>query len=114
VTQTEHEPEPVASDFEETIQLANAQRDRLREIARQTANNGIRNIWFVGCGGSHYAQSAAHYVLTQRGKHLATTAAPHNLAPTRLSSWARTAARLLRPWRRLTSLALLESQPCLE
>lgn len=72
MTQTEHEPEPVASDFEETIQLANAQRDRLREIARQTANNGIRNIWFVGCGGSHYAQSAAHYVLTQRGKHLAS------------------------------------------
>jgi fructoselysine-6-P-deglycase FrlB-like protein len=70
VSQTQAEVKPVASDFEETIRFANAQRGRIREVARHAADRGLDNVWLVGCGGSHYAQSAAHYTLTQRGRHL--------------------------------------------
>jgi fructoselysine 6-phosphate deglycase len=70
VTQTEHAPKPVAEDFEETIRFAGSQRDRIRAIAGEAKDRGIANIWFVGCGGSHYAMSAAQYTLTQRGKHI--------------------------------------------
>lgn len=70
MAQTQAEPKPVASDFEETIRFANSQRSRLRDFARQAADSGVTNVWLVGCGGSHYAQSSAHYTLTQRGKRL--------------------------------------------
>ncbi|MGD1011429.1 MAG: SIS domain-containing protein [Acidimicrobiales bacterium] len=70
MTQSQAEPKPVASDFEETIRFANSQRERIREVARQAADRHLSSIWFVGCGGSHYAQSAAHYTLTQRSRRL--------------------------------------------
>ena len=70
MTQTEHAPKPVAEDFEETIRFAGAQRERIEAIAGEAKEGGIANIWLVGCGGSHYAMSAAQYTLTQRGKHI--------------------------------------------
>lgn len=70
MTQTEHALKPVAEDFEETIRFAGAQRERIRDIAGEAKEGGIANVWLVGCGGSHYAMSAAQYTLTQRGKHI--------------------------------------------
>lgn len=66
MTETRHELEPVASDFRETIERAAAERERVAEVARRAAETGLRNVWFVGCGGSHYAQSPAQYLLAQR------------------------------------------------
>lgn len=70
MTQTERALKPVAQDFEETVRFAGTQRDRIRDIAGRMKSENIKNVWLVGCGGSHYAQSAAQYVLSRRGQNV--------------------------------------------
>ncbi len=70
MTKTERAVKPVAEDFVETIAYAGSQRERVAEVARKAKEAGVENVFFVGCGGSHYAQSAAQYALSQRGRNL--------------------------------------------
>lgn len=65
---SENPVKPVAEDFEETIRLAGSERGRVREVAEKAARDGIRNVFLVGSGGSHYAQSPAQYLLMQKAR----------------------------------------------
>lgn len=65
---SENGVKPVADDFEETIRLAGSQRGRVREVAEKAARDGVRNVFLVGSGGSHYAQSPAQYLLMQKAR----------------------------------------------
>lgn len=58
----------VASDLESTISGALAQRARVSSIVADAASGGIKNLFFVGCGGSLYASSPIGDVMAARGR----------------------------------------------
>src|SRR5579875_1349951 len=72
MTQASTAVAPVASDLEATIQWAVGQRDRVRQLAAEAIAQGVRAVWFTGCGGSVYASSPAGYLLTRKGRALAS------------------------------------------
>jgi fructoselysine 6-phosphate deglycase len=58
----------VASDLESTISAALTQRTRVSSIVANVASGGIKNLFFVGCGGSLYASSPIGDVMSARGR----------------------------------------------
>ncbi|MGH3396745.1 MAG: SIS domain-containing protein [Streptosporangiaceae bacterium] len=59
---------PLPADMAATITWAVDQRERMRAIAREAISGGLRNVWFVACGGSLYASSPAGYLLSRRAR----------------------------------------------
>lgn len=56
---------PQPADLESTVSWAVGQRDRVRAIAQEAVADGLRDVWFVACGGSLYASSPAGYLLSR-------------------------------------------------
>lgn len=57
---------PIPSDVEETIQFTLDQNERAREAVSSVVKSGLRNIYFVGCGGSYTGHIPAAYLLETR------------------------------------------------
>jgi fructoselysine 6-phosphate deglycase len=62
----------VAEDLESTINGALAQRASVSSIVAQAASDGIRTLFFVGCGGSLYASSPIGDVMAAKGRSVVT------------------------------------------
>jgi fructoselysine 6-phosphate deglycase len=59
---------PLPADMEATVGWAVDQRERVRAIAQKAIAGGMRNVWFVACGGSLYASSPVGYLLSRNAK----------------------------------------------
>lgn len=62
----------VPSDLEATIEGALAQRDHVRSVVLDAVGDGIRNVFFVGSGGSLYASSPIGDVMAAKGRSVVT------------------------------------------
>lgn len=68
MTEPAAQVKPLPADMEATIGWAVDQRQRVRAIASEAIADGMRNVWFVGCGGSLLVSSPAGYLLSRRAK----------------------------------------------
>ncbi len=68
MTEPAAQVKPLPADMTETVSWAAGQRERMRAIAQEAVASGMRNVWFVGCGGSLYASSPAGYLLSRRAR----------------------------------------------
>lgn len=57
---------PIPSDVEATIQFTLDQNAKAREAVEAVVSQGLRNIYFVGCGGSYTGHVPAAYLLETR------------------------------------------------
>ena len=58
---------PIDEDTVEKLESAVAERDEIARAIAPLAESGLRNVYFVGAGGSIICSYPAHYVLQQRG-----------------------------------------------
>jgi fructoselysine 6-phosphate deglycase len=63
---------PVAADLQATVGSAVAQREQVESQAKSLVAEGVRTIWFVGCGGSLYVSGPAQFLLERRGRSIAS------------------------------------------
>jgi fructoselysine 6-phosphate deglycase/fructoselysine-6-phosphate deglycase len=68
------EPPPIATDFVATLEHAVAQLPQAQAIAEEALTRGLRRVYFVGCGGSHFAAIPASYLLEARTRSVSATA----------------------------------------
>ena len=54
---------PIPSDVESTIEFTLAQNERAQQLVASAVATGLRNVWFVGCGGSYTGHIPAAYLL---------------------------------------------------
>lgn len=54
---------PIEEDFEEKTRAAIEQYDAIRGVVREIAEKGLRNVYFVGAGGSIICSYPAAYIL---------------------------------------------------
>ena len=54
---------PVPDDFEACVQHAVDQNDKAQEVVARAIGRGLRNVFLVGCGGSHFGTYPAFDVL---------------------------------------------------
>lgn len=54
---------PIPTDVESTIEFTLAQNERAQEVVASAVRSGLRNVWFVGCGGSYTGHIPASYLL---------------------------------------------------
>lgn len=57
---------PIAADVQETLETALSQTGTIREVVEDAARNDLRDVFFVGCGGSLYAAYPAQFTLDSR------------------------------------------------
>ncbi|NJC70723.1 SIS domain-containing protein [Planosporangium thailandense] len=57
---------PIEADFTEKLQETIEQRAAIVEVVRGLAARGLKNVYFVGAGGSIICSYPAHYVLQAR------------------------------------------------
>jgi fructoselysine 6-phosphate deglycase len=57
---------PIDADFTEKLQETIEQRAAIVDVVRGLADKGIKNVYFVGAGGSIISSYPAHYVLQAR------------------------------------------------
>ena len=62
----------VAPDLDSTIGAALAQRAQVAAVVADAVGDGIRNLWFIGCGGSLYASSPIADVMASKGQSVVT------------------------------------------
>jgi fructoselysine 6-phosphate deglycase len=58
---------PIESDTADKIAAAVGEREAIAEAIAPVVGSGLRNVYFVGAGGSIICSYPAHYVLQQRG-----------------------------------------------
>jgi fructoselysine 6-phosphate deglycase len=58
---------PIDADTVEKLRGAIAERDAIAQAIAPLVASGLRNVYFVGAGGSLICSYPAHYVLQQRG-----------------------------------------------
>jgi fructoselysine 6-phosphate deglycase len=58
---------PIDADTADTVRGAIAERHAIAEAIAPLLSRGLRNVYFVGAGGSIICSFPAHYVLQQRG-----------------------------------------------
>jgi fructoselysine 6-phosphate deglycase len=68
MTEPAAQVKPLPADMEATVRWAVDQRERVRVIAHDAVANGMRNVWFVGSGGSLYVSSPVGYLLSRNAK----------------------------------------------
>ncbi len=66
MTSTAAPVKPLPADMAATITWAVDQRERVQSVARRAVEAGMKNVWFVGSGGSLFASSPVGYLLAQR------------------------------------------------
>lgn len=57
---------PIPTDVESTIEFALAQNERAQDVVATAVKAGLRNVYFVGCGGSYTGHIPASYLLETR------------------------------------------------
>lgn len=57
---------PIPTDVESTIEFALSQNDRAQALVESVVKSGLRNVFFVGCGGSYTGHVPAAYQLETR------------------------------------------------
>lgn len=60
----------IAPDFEQTITAVVQQAPAARALAEDLKKHGLRNVYLVGSGGSHFAAWPAYTLLMSNGRHL--------------------------------------------
>ncbi|HEU5267631.1 MAG TPA: SIS domain-containing protein [Jatrophihabitans sp.] len=57
---------PIEADFVETVEKTIAQRDTIEQLVDEVVTAGLRNVYFVGAGGSLIASYPAFYLLARK------------------------------------------------
>src|SRR5438128_1159126 len=56
---------PIDADTVEKLAATLAERDTIAKVVREVVDQGLRNVYFVGAGGSLICSFPAHYLLQQ-------------------------------------------------
>lgn len=75
-------PVAIAPDFEQTIKSVVQQAPVARTLAEDLNKRGLRNVYLVGSGGSHFAAWPAYTLLMNNAKYLST----HHLTSAQFSA----------------------------
>ncbi len=59
---------PIPEDVEQTIEFTLAQNDKAHDLVSAAIKSGLRNIFFVGCGGSYTGHIPAAYLLESKAQ----------------------------------------------
>ena len=65
--------DPTPADFQPTLERAVARHDDLDAFVGRTARQGLRNVFFVGCGGSLLAMESTRFLLERRSSAAAAS-----------------------------------------
>jgi fructoselysine 6-phosphate deglycase len=57
---------PIDADLVEKLTATIAEREAIAGVVRDAVERGLRNVWFVGAGGSLICSYPAHYLLQQK------------------------------------------------
>lgn len=57
---------PIDEELSEKVAISVDERDAVRGVVKDVVAKGLRNVYFVGAGGSLISSYPAHYVLQQR------------------------------------------------
>ena len=57
---------PIDADLVEKLTSTIAEREAIATVVRDAVEQGLRNVWFVGAGGSLICSYPAHYLLQQK------------------------------------------------
>ena len=57
---------PIDADIVEKLTATIAEREAIAGVVRDAVEQGLRNVWFVGAGGSLICSYPAHYLLQQK------------------------------------------------
>jgi fructoselysine-6-P-deglycase FrlB-like protein len=57
---------PIDADTVEKLTATVAEREAIAQVVRDAVENGLRNVYFVGAGGSLICSYPAHYLLQQK------------------------------------------------
>lgn len=63
---------PVPDDFQDCVQHAIDQDDKAREVVARAVERGLRRVYLVGCGGSHFGTYPAFDLLDRYAPGLTT------------------------------------------
>ena len=57
---------PIDADLVEKLTATIGEREAIADVVRDAVERGLRNVWFVGAGGSLICSYPAHYLLQQK------------------------------------------------
>lgn len=58
---------PIDADIVDKLTATIAEREAIAKVVREVVDQGLRNVYFVGAGGSIICSYPAHYLLQQKG-----------------------------------------------